>query len=220
MKFRNYIWDFDGTLFDTYEFLTKSMQLALRENGIEPDYEHLKNLIHLSVSDVISYYSMQYDVNREKISESYKKFSHKFDFNLIKPFDNISKILKFISDNDGQNFVYTHRGTSIDVMLDFYDLKKYFVEIVDSTYNFPRKPEPDGANYLIEKYDLKKDETIFIGDRELDILCGKNASLKTCLFNKEKITSECDYFIDNFGNFDKMFLLENENNNDSFYAFS
>jgi len=217
MKFKNYIWDFDGTLFDTYDFLTKSMLLALRENGIEPDQDHLVKLIHLSVSDVISYYSMQYDVKPEKIAESYKKFSHNFDFELIKPFDGIPEILRTISNDNGNNFIYTHRGSSIDVMLDYYDLKKYFTEIVDSTNNFPRKPEPDGARYLIEKYDLKLDETIFIGDRELDILCGKNAGIKTCLFNSEKLTNECDFYVDKFNKFEKLFIQENESDKE-FYA--
>ncbi|HAX98844.1 MAG TPA: phosphoglycolate phosphatase, partial [Candidatus Atribacteria bacterium] len=35
MKYTEYIWDFDGTLFDTYPVMVKAFQRALRELGIE-----------------------------------------------------------------------------------------------------------------------------------------------------------------------------------------
>ena len=208
MKIKNYIWDFDGTLFDTYEFLTQSMCRALKENGVNADYNHVSKLIKISVTDVVQYYSTQYDIPFEKISKAYKKFSHNFDYNLIKPFKEIPSIIKFIANNGGQNFIYTHRGESIDVILDYYDLKKYFVEIVDSTNNFPRKPNPQGAEYLIDKYELEKDNTLFVGDREIDILCGKNANVKTCYYN-EDICDVADYNIDNWNEFNKLFFIDN-----------
>lgn len=210
MKFKNYIWDFDGTLFDTYDFLADSMFKALRENNINADFNHVENLIRLSVTDVITYYSTQYDVKVEDIEKSYKKFSHNINYDYVKPFQNIPEILKFISANDGQNFIYTHRGKTTETILDFYDLKKYFVEIVDITYDFDRKPSPEAVNYLTDKYDLANDETLFIGDREIDILCGLNAGVKTCLFNKNLLTNQCDYFIESFNEFDDLFLIEND----------
>ena len=33
-KYKNFFWDFDGTLFDTYDFLAISLKKALEEVGI------------------------------------------------------------------------------------------------------------------------------------------------------------------------------------------
>ena len=41
MKFENYIWDFDGTLCDTYVFLTTSLQNALLCNGVAVSYDNI-----------------------------------------------------------------------------------------------------------------------------------------------------------------------------------
>ena len=42
-----------------------------------------------------------------------------------------------------------------------------------------RKPKPYLVNIAVEEYDIDKNSSWFIGDRETDILCGKLAGVKT-----------------------------------------
>ena len=58
------------------------------------------------------------------------------------------------------------------------------------------KPAPDGVLYLLDKYGLDREDTLMTGDRELDVMAGKNAGTYGCLFTKEKnIETNADFVI-------------------------
>ena len=48
-----------------------------------------------------------------------------------------------------------------------------------------RKPSPFFVNLLIKEYNINTDDSFFIGDKESDILCGKNSGLLTVLVTGE-----------------------------------
>ena len=60
------------------------------------------------------------------------------------------------------------------------EIDKYFIEVVDeANVNFVRKPDTDSIDYLVNKYHLDKENTYYIGDREIDISAAKNANIKS-----------------------------------------
>ena len=61
----------------------------------------------------------------------------------------------------------------------------YFTEIVTSLYGFPRKPSPEGLHYLIDKYALDRRQCCMVGDRLIDLACGKNAGVSRILFDPD-----------------------------------
>ena len=74
----------------------------------------------------------------------------------------------------------------------------YFTEIITKQYGFKRKPDPEAFLYLIEKYKINKSTALVIGDRECEILGGKAAGIKVCLYNTNNIefTQAPDIYID------------------------
>ena len=84
-------------------------------------------------------------------------------------------------------------------VLENIGLANSFVEIVNSLNGFKRKPDPEGLNYLIDKYKLDKNNTYYVGDRPLDIKCANNAHIKSIMFipNKDIInpTGEETYVV-------------------------
>ena len=51
---------------------------------------------------------------------------------------------------------------------------------------------------VIENFELNREETLAVGDRDLDILAGKAAGLTTCLYNGKDYESEPDLVIDDY----------------------
>ena len=49
MRYRHFVWDFDGTLFDTYPRMTKSFQHALAVCGVQADEADILPRIKISV---------------------------------------------------------------------------------------------------------------------------------------------------------------------------
>ena len=56
--------------------------------------------------------------------------------------------------------------------------KKYgFDSIVGQTDGVPLKPNPQAVHNIIEQLGVKKEECLFVGDGEADVLTAKNAGL-------------------------------------------
>lgn len=192
--FKNYIWDFDGMLFDSYPHITKAFQLMMEEYGVRVDFDEAKSLFEISFETCYSHYGVTGDMTRR-----HSEIEHIYDMEpAAVPFENTLKTLEELNRRGARQFLYSHRGhESSQHYLGAYGLLGYFTECVDSSYGFTPKPSPDGVNYLLEKYALAKEETLMIGDRELDVMAGKNAGTYGCLFTKEKgIETNADFVID------------------------
>ena len=56
------------------------------------------------------------------------------------------------------------------------------MEILTSQSGFARKPSPEAAIYLLDKYQLNPDNTYYIGDRTLDVEFTQNSGIQSLNF--------------------------------------
>lgn len=177
---KNYIWDFDGMLFDSYPHITASFCQAMADYGITVDPDQAQPLFEISFGEAFDFYTPT-----DEQKALFRKYEHTFDFEPIAvPFKNTVETLKKVKEKGGNNYLYTHRGESA-----FYYLKKYgvydlFTDFVTSENGFPQKPAPDAVEYIVKKNNLNKAETVMIGDREIDVMSGKNAGVFGCLYSE------------------------------------
>lgn len=190
---QNYIWDFDGMLFDSYPHITSAFLKALGEFGKEADYDEAKALLEITFAHAFEHY----DVSEEE-KTVFRKYEHDYNLRPIAvPFENTYKTLEALFNDGKKHFLYTHRGFETSQhYLEEYGMKKFFTAFVDSSMNFPSKPAPDAVNYICDTYGLDRSETVIIGDREIDVLSGKNAGTYGCLFTKkENAESAADFVV-------------------------
>jgi len=57
-----------------------------------------------------------------------------------------------------------------------------FTLIKGSQSGFERKPHPEAANYLLDKYQLDPESTYYIGDRTLDVEFAQNSGIQSINF--------------------------------------
>lgn len=190
--FKNYIWDFDGMLFDSYPHITTAFEKMMSDYGITIDYAETKRLLEISFADAYNHYG-----TTDEQKERFREYEHDFDLEpLAVPFPNTVETLKKVCENGGKNFLYTHRGKSA-----FYYLKKYgvydlFEDFVTSEDGFPSKPAPDAVLHIVNKHNLNQNETVMVGDREIDVMSGINAGTKGCLFTVEAKETQADFTVD------------------------
>lgn len=180
---KHVVWDFDGTLFNTYPSIAKSFYVALLELGIEESLEQVKNLVKISEGHALDYCVRNHGVERESLKGSYDRHRKGVHLNEVMPFPNAKSVCETLIDRGVTNYIYTNRGKSVLVHLDHFECRGIFKDIIRREHNFPRKPEPDALLYLLDEHDIKADEAIMIGDRDIDILAGKNAGMQTCYFD-------------------------------------
>lgn len=196
--YKHIIWDFDGTLFDTYPVMGSVFKKMLEEEGIAESLDEIVSNMKVSMTYALQYYEKKYHINKSFI-EKYKKQRKEVEIYSCKPYMGIEELCKYIHNSGRNNYLYTHRGESALEYLKNYGLYEYFSDFITSQHGFDRKPSPNAINYLVEKHNIIHNEAIMIGDRELDILSGKNAGIHACFFHDEGEKSNiADYTISNF----------------------
>jgi phosphoglycolate phosphatase-like HAD superfamily hydrolase len=56
MKYKDVIWDFDGTLFNTYQGMTTALKRALKEFNIDENEKEISAKLEASVDEAMQYY--------------------------------------------------------------------------------------------------------------------------------------------------------------------
>lgn len=177
---KEFIWDFDGMLFDTYPHTTAALCEYFRRHGKIIDPDEAFSQLKISIRKAFSHFGMTPEGERE-----FYEIEDDLDFSPQGfPYDGIPGILKYITENGGRNYLFTHRDKVAIQYLDRYGLTSLFTDFVTREMDFPFKPAPDGILYLIEKHALRKEECIMLGDREIDCLSGINAGISALLFDE------------------------------------
>lgn len=200
----NYIWDFDGTLFDTYPIMLDSVMKSLSDLQITADPQEVYRLLkEHSSKEVAERYGIEYG----GFAEAFHAYEDA-DSRVPQAFPDTKTALIELQRAGGQHFILTHRPLQqTRRLLAKEGLLPFFVELVGPENDFPRKPDPTSLGYLITKYQLEFDQTVMIGDRLLDIEAGKNAKIKTCFFDIDGFIKDtsADYVVHNMKEIIKNF---------------
>lgn len=194
--FTEILWDFDGTLFDTYPSTVDTLLRALEDKDIREDYDQMMVRIRESAGDAVKYYKNLYHLG-EDFEERLEQYYRGLDRSRINLFPQAAEMIKAVHDSGRRNYLYTHRGYSAIQYLEERNLIDCFQDCITREDGFPRKPIPDAIRYLIEKHKLDMSKSLMVGDREMDMLAAKNAGVMACFF--DPYTSEksetADYHI-------------------------
>ncbi|MCL2108078.1 MAG: HAD hydrolase-like protein [Oscillospiraceae bacterium] len=201
MDFKHFIWDFDGTLFDTYPHIARTFQICLKkEYLVSENISDIEREMRVSLQHAYDHYTEKYDLDAHFISRFNDMRVLQENANSL-PFINSHMTCKFIYQQGLFNYLCTHRDKSAESMLQKYGFRELFTELVTEENGFPRKPAPDGLNYLINKYNMNRAEVLCIGDRALDLESARAAGVKFCLFTEkigDTVNSEADFAVQNF----------------------
>lgn len=185
MKYKNYIWDFDGTLYNTYVHEIKVMGDVLRKHGLDKtiDIEEMYRWMRVGYGNITRFDGVTEEIYNEFRREGLRIGEEEHEPKIL-PFADCGKVLSAIVENGGKNYIYTHRDkTTLWWYLTEYGMNEYFTDAVTSDEHFPMKPSPEGLLALCERNGLVQDESIMIGDRIIDGACGRNAGMSGALVN-------------------------------------
>ncbi len=183
---KNIIWDFDGTLFDTYPDIIRILKTILENShGIFVDEGRIERLVKVEISHCAETVGRENGIDSASILEEFIKTYFSESEELPKPFPNVYGILNHFNEA-GVNLLVTHRDRkSLFKILDAYNMTNIFREIIVMEDGYEPKPSPRSFNYLIDKYALDRSETMGIGDRDLDVMASVNSGITPCYFNEK-----------------------------------
>lgn len=178
---KNFIFDLDGTLIDSYGVILSSVSELLQREGIVFEREVLKKtILRSSLGALFEELASGYGLSLSYLNAEYRRVSAERQTEICQ----MPNALETLRGLYGKNrlFVYTHRGVTTRPVLKRLGMDGFFEEVVTSENGFPRKPSPDALDYLIGKHALDREKTYYVGDRTLDAECASGASVKSVLY--------------------------------------
>lgn len=173
------IWDFDGTLVDSYEAIGEALQVTYAHYGLAFDEAWVMDfIIKESVKALLYQVAADEQLDFAELLAFFKKEQEARD-DMIKPMPHLAEVLAETKQKGMAHFIYTHKGITANDVLERLGVRQYFTEVVTSANGFARKPEPEAIDYLLEKYHLDKMTTYYVGDRRIDVEAAENAGIKS-----------------------------------------
>ena len=198
MKYKLAIFDMDGTILSTLDDLANGVDYALRENGLPARSKQetraalgrgVRFLIEQSVPDGLS------DAEISKVEEDLLKYYKVHSMDNTRPYDGIVELIKEVRASGIKTAVVSNKIDSAVKEL----CANFFEGAFDVAYGerpgIPRKPDPKPINAIIDEFRLSKNEVVYIGDSEVDLLTANNAKI--------------DHIIVTWGFRDRAFLERN-----------
>ena len=177
-----FIWDLDGTLLDSYEAILSGIEETFAQFSIPYDKEQVREFIlKFSVQDLLVQVAEERKLDVEMLNQvRAQSLAEKNAQVVLMP--GAREVLDWTDQVVIRNFVYTHKGDNAFTILRDLGLESYFTEILTSQSGFARKPSPEAATYLLDKYQLDPEKTYYIGDRTLDVEFAQNSGIQSLSF--------------------------------------
>ena len=179
------IFDLDGTLTNTLESMTYSVNLTREEMGLSKITKDQCRLFVGNGARVLMEKSLKAagDKDASRIEEGMEIYGRIFDQNCtyhVTPYEGIPEMLKALKDKGIQLAVLSNKPDrqTVKVVKAIFG-EELFDYAQGQKEGIRRKPEPDGVWYLMEQMHVSKEECLYIGDSEVDAATGRNAGLKT-----------------------------------------
>jgi len=174
--------DLDGTLVQSHTTIYKTTRKALVELNIP--VENLKqNIFYERIGhhfeDIFEEFNIPV-MDFNSFMTVYK--NHYFDFiDESVLYTGIEETLGYLKSKNILTSLLTTKGQSqADKIIDHFNLRKYFDLVTGRRNGIAHKPSAEPLLFICRELNITPEESLMVGDTELDIGCGKNAGSKTC----------------------------------------
>lgn len=171
MQYKYILFDLDGTLTDSKEGITKSVQYALSKFGIEArNLDELQKFIGPPLYDAfIEYYGFSEEKSLEAVKYYRERFREKGIFE-NKVYEGIPELLERLKESDFKLIIATSKPTEFsEKIVKHFDIYKYFDDVVGSEFDGTRGKKDEVIQYILDKYKIAKSDAVMIGDRKYDM---------------------------------------------------
>ena len=98
-----------------------------------------------------------------------------------RPYEGVVEMLQDASTRARLAVLTNKPAKPTERLLDAFDLRKYFADVVAGDGDLPRKPDPAGLTSLVERAGVDPSRALMVGDSPADVQTALNAGVPMCL---------------------------------------
>ncbi len=180
MKYKAIIWDLDGTLMDTLQDLYLATNHALRTYGMpERTLDEVRSFVGNGVRRLIQLAVPQGEENAlfDDVFAEFKRYYVVHCQDNTDLYEGIADTLKALKQQGMKMAVVSNKLQSgVDELYRDY-LSSTIDVAIGERPGMQRKPAPDMVNLALKELGVTKEEAVYIGDSDVDIMTARNAGL-------------------------------------------
>ena len=198
MKYKLVVFDLDGTILDTIDDLKNAVNHALSKFGFqERSLSEIRSFVGNGIHKLIERSMPQVEDESiiNQVFEEFKSYYAVHCAEMTKPYDGICELLSELKQKGIKTAVVSNKADfGVKKLISvFFD--HLFDAAIGERSGIRKKPHPDSVFEVISKLDSNCEESVYIGDSDVDIETAKNAGI--------------DIISVTWGFRDRNFLIEN-----------
>lgn len=174
------IFDLDGTVLNTLEDLTDSLNAVLDQykyprRTLSEVRGFVGNGIRLLIRRALPEEATEETV--DLLYQNFIQYYQKHCMEKTKPYVGIPELLQDLRDQGYRTAVISNKADpAVKVLCDRY-FEGLFDLVAGERPGIPRKPAPDSVHEILDSLQVSKDRAVYIGDSDVDIATSRNAGL-------------------------------------------
>lgn len=184
MKYDLVIFDLDGTILDTLEDLTDSINYALAKHGyptrtIEEVRSFVGNGLLMLARRALAPETDEMVI--QTVLAEQKAYYKEHCSDKTKPYEGIMELLGELKENGCKLAVVSNKADyAVQILCEQY-FPGIFHMAVGEKENVRKKPAPDSVNAVLKELQVEKTNAVYVGDSEVDIETAQNVEMEAVL---------------------------------------
>ena len=218
MKYKDLIFDTDGTILDSLQDIVSAINQSLKECGYDKEYNYdegkkligggASTLVDLSLS-----FTNPSEEQYKKFQKLFLKYYQKMQVETTKPYDGIVDMLLSLKKKGYRFFIASNKPHKfLNEIIATKFPKDLFEDWIGQIPGNKIKPDPYIINVLCEKYNIDKKSCLYVGDSHFDVETAKNAKIDVALvtygyghYTKE-LLGEATYVVNSIKELEKLLI--------------
>jgi phosphoglycolate phosphatase len=184
MRYKNIIFDLDGTLLNTIEDLTDSVNFVCEAFGYSAyDVDTIKGFVGNGIRKLLER-ALPNGADNPDYERAYSLFCSHYEKNCrnkTRPYEGIPGLLSDLKELGCKMAIVSNKNHDAVCALNEEFFGSFINVSVGQSDATRKKPAPDTVYFAMERLHAEKDDTLYVGDSEVDSATAENAGIDCVL---------------------------------------
>lgn len=172
------IFDADGTLLDTREFIYQAFEQSFQSQGhTVPSRALLLQHMGKPLVEIYEALAKEVDADIEKLVARHKELHQGELLPLVAGYEGLRDLFDTIHARGMRIAVCTNRDAHAKHLFELIGIRDEFDAFVTSDDVLNQKPDPEGIRKILGQFAISPEQAVMVGDTEADMGAGKNAGV-------------------------------------------